>query len=109
MASLGEAAAVRMTAAGAATRSTVAPVARNAWRYGAGPGALVLVGSLAFLRFGLSAAAAVAVVVFATIGWPPAGFGTEGSIGAAKRHQAQQLSAAVLRAHLVPRPRWRTR
>ena len=43
---------------------------------------------------GLSAAAAVLVAVFATTGWPPTLPGTEGTIGAAKRHQAQQMSPA---------------
>jgi hypothetical protein len=43
---------------------------------------------------GLATAAAAVIVVFATVGWPPAGSGTEGTIGAAKRHQAQQLTAA---------------
>ena len=43
---------------------------------------------------GLAAAAAVFIAVFTKIGWPPVGSGTEGTIGAAKRHQAQQLSAA---------------
>ena len=43
---------------------------------------------------GLSAAAAILIVVFATTGWPPTLPGTEGAIGAAKRHQAQQMSPA---------------
>ena len=43
---------------------------------------------------GLAAAAAVFIAVFTKTGWPPVGSGTEGTIGAAKRHQAQQLSAS---------------
>ena len=43
---------------------------------------------------GLAAAAAVFIAVFTKTGWPPVGPGTEGTIGAAKRHQAQQLSAS---------------
>ena len=43
---------------------------------------------------GLAAAATVVIIVFAAKGWPPAGKGTEATIGAAKRHQAQQMSAA---------------
>ena len=42
---------------------------------------------------GLAAAAALLIAVFATTGWPPTVPGTEGAIGAAKRHQAQQMSA----------------
>jgi hypothetical protein len=42
---------------------------------------------------GIAAAAAIAVAVFTTLGWPPALPGTEGTIGAAKRHQAQQMTA----------------
>ena len=42
---------------------------------------------------GLAAAAAVLIGVFATIGWPPTMPGTEGAIGAAKRHQAQQMTS----------------
>src|SRR5687767_13364434 len=41
---------------------------------------------------GLAAAAAVLIAVFATTGWPPTMPGAEGTIGAAKRHQAQQLT-----------------
>jgi hypothetical protein len=40
----------------------------------------------------LAAAAAVALAVFVVRGFPPAGPGTEGTIGAAKRYQAQQLA-----------------
>ncbi len=43
---------------------------------------------------GLAAAAAIVMAVLARNGWPPAEPGTEGAIGAAKRHQAQQMSAA---------------
>ena len=43
---------------------------------------------------GLAAAAAIVIVTFTTTGWPPIGGGTEGSIGAARRHQAQQMSAS---------------
>src|SRR5688572_8662389 len=43
---------------------------------------------------GLAAAAAVLIAVFATTGWPPTLPGSEGTIGAAKRHQAQQMSPA---------------
>jgi hypothetical protein len=43
---------------------------------------------------GLSIAAAALIAVFATTGWPIADEGTEGTIGAASRHQAQQLSSA---------------
>src|SRR6187431_2850048 len=46
------------------------------------------------LLIGLSAAAALLLTVFATTGWPPPLPGTEGTIGAAKRHQAQQMSPA---------------
>ena len=42
---------------------------------------------------GLAAAAALVLAVFTTLGWPPALPGTEGTIGAAKRHQAQQMTA----------------
>ena len=43
--------------------------------------------------FALAAAAALVAAVFTTLGWPPALPGTEGTIGAAKRHQAQQMTA----------------
>src|SRR5688500_3743345 len=46
------------------------------------------------VMLGLAAAAAIVVAVMAAKGWPPSGAGTEGAIGAAKRHQAQQMSAA---------------
>jgi hypothetical protein len=42
--------------------------------------------------WGVAAAAAVALVVFSMKGFPPTGAGTEGTIGAAKRYQAPQLS-----------------
>ena len=42
---------------------------------------------------GLAAAAAVLIGVFVTTGWPPTMPGSEGAIGAAKRHQAQQMTA----------------
>ena len=41
---------------------------------------------------GIAAAAAVVIGVFVTTGWPPDFSGTEGAIGAAKRHQAQQMT-----------------
>jgi hypothetical protein len=41
---------------------------------------------------GLAAAAALVVALFTTLGWPPAVPGAEGTIGAAKRHQAQQMT-----------------
>ena len=43
---------------------------------------------------GLSAAAAAFIAVFTMTGWPLVDKGTEGAIGAAKRHQAQQLTAS---------------
>src|SRR5215213_7739217 len=43
---------------------------------------------------GLAAAAALTIMVFAATGWPPSIPGTEGAIGAAKRHQGQQMTAA---------------
>ena len=43
---------------------------------------------------GLAAAAAVLIAVFVTTGWPPTLPGSEGAIGAAKRHQAQQMTCA---------------
>jgi hypothetical protein len=42
--------------------------------------------------WGLAAAAAITLAFFAGRGFPPVGTGTEGTIGAAKRYQAQQLS-----------------
>ena len=42
--------------------------------------------------WGLAAAAAITLAVFSVKGFPPTGPGTEGTIGAAKRYQAQQLS-----------------
>jgi hypothetical protein len=42
--------------------------------------------------WGVAAAAAVALAVFSVKGFPPTGAGTEGTIGAAKRYQAPQLS-----------------
>jgi hypothetical protein len=42
--------------------------------------------------WGLAATAAAALIVFGVRGFPPVGRGTEGTIGAAKRYQAQQLS-----------------
>lgn len=44
------------------------------------------------VMWGLAAAAAILIAVFATIGIPPSGDGVEGTIGAAKRHRAQQMS-----------------
>jgi hypothetical protein len=45
------------------------------------------------VMFGLAAAAALLIGVFVATGWPPAGLGTEGTVGAAKRYQAQKMSA----------------
>jgi hypothetical protein len=42
--------------------------------------------------WGLAVAAAITLAFFAGRGFPPVGTGTEGTIGAAKRYQAQQLS-----------------
>ena len=42
--------------------------------------------------WGLAAAATITFAVFAMKGFPPAGYGTEGTIGAAKKYQAQQLA-----------------
>ena len=44
---------------------------------------------------GLAAAAAILIGVFAATGWPPAGLGMQGTVGAAKRYQAQQMSATT--------------
>jgi anti-sigma factor RsiW len=44
--------------------------------------------------WGLAAAAAVVLSVFLVKGFPSAGEGTEGAIGAAKRYQAGQIAAA---------------
>lgn len=44
------------------------------------------------VMIGIAAAAAVFIGVFVTTGWPPDFSGTEGAIGAAKRHQAQQMT-----------------
>ena len=43
---------------------------------------------------GLAAAAAILIGVFMTMGWPPVDLGTQGTVGAAKRYQAQQMSAS---------------
>ena len=45
------------------------------------------------VMYGLAAAAAVVLVLFATTGFPPIGRGTEGTIDGARRYQAQQLAA----------------
>jgi len=42
--------------------------------------------------WGIAAAAAILLAVFSIKGFPPTGAGTEGTIGAAKRYQAAQLS-----------------
>ena len=44
-------------------------------------------------RIVLAVAAALMIAVFVTTGWPPVLPGTEGTIGAAKRHQAQQMTS----------------
>src|SRR6185369_11698722 len=44
------------------------------------------------VMWGLAAAATIAFAVFATKGFPPVGNGTEGTIGAAKKYQTQQLA-----------------
>ena len=44
------------------------------------------------IMYGLAAAAAVVLVMFATTGFPPIGRGTEGTIDGARRYQAAQLS-----------------
>ena len=46
------------------------------------------------VMIGLAAAAAMLIAVFAMTGWPPVDLGTQGTVGAAKRYQAQQMSAA---------------
>ena len=44
------------------------------------------------VMWGLAAAAAVTLAVFAIKGFPPVGRGTEGTIGAAKKYQAPQIA-----------------
>jgi hypothetical protein len=44
------------------------------------------------VMYGLAAAAAVVLVLFATTGFPPIGRGTEGTVDGARRYQAQQLA-----------------
>jgi hypothetical protein len=46
------------------------------------------------VMWGLAAAAAVILAVFVVTGFPPVGRGTEGTVGAAKKYQAQQMTAA---------------
>ena len=46
------------------------------------------------VMWGLAAAAAIVLAVLSYTGFPPAGDGTEGAIGAAKRYQAGQIGAA---------------
>src|SRR6185295_2596128 len=41
--------------------------------------------------WGIAAAAAVLIVVGLVVGYPPVGKGIEGTIGAAKRYQAEQI------------------
>jgi hypothetical protein len=43
--------------------------------------------------YGIAAAAALALGVFAVYGFPPVGRGTEGTIGAAKKYQAPQMAS----------------
>src|SRR2546427_2764408 len=53
-------------------------------------------GGIAMTRkgmWGLAAAAAILLVVFAVRGFPPVGRGTEGTVGAAKKYQAPQIAA----------------
>src|SRR5947207_3785354 len=44
--------------------------------------------------WGLAAAAAIVLAVYSVTGFPPIGRGTEGTIGAAQKYQAQQISAS---------------
>jgi len=44
--------------------------------------------------WGLAAAAAIVLAVFAVTGFPPVGHGIEGTIGAAKKYQAPQMGTA---------------
>jgi hypothetical protein len=46
------------------------------------------------VMWGLAAAAAVVLAVFAVTGFPPVGHGTEGTVGAAKKYAAQQMTAS---------------
>jgi len=53
-------------------------------------------GGIAMTRkamWGIAAAAAVLLAVFAVRGFPPVGYGTEGTVGAAKKYQAPQIAA----------------
>jgi hypothetical protein len=45
------------------------------------------------VMWGLAAAAALALIVMKFTGFPPTGDGTEGTVGAAKRYQAPQMTA----------------
>jgi len=46
------------------------------------------------VMWGLAAAAALALIVMKFTGFPPTGDGTEGTVGAAKRYQAPQMTAS---------------
>jgi hypothetical protein len=46
------------------------------------------------VMWGLAVAAAVVLAVFAVTGFPPVGHGIEGTVGAAKKYNAQQMTAS---------------